>query len=525
MTASEKLTRFDESGFIQLADDKAADISYVHLVRNGEPVPSGTYVVTTDGQRHYFAQLATPNRNVNVGPDPYSSASLEASIRIAKGFYEKSALLSVLPIYEAVLLRMQDDGAPGVVSIRPQAGSGWNVADFETVERFLDLPTGGREMEIGVLRNVGDVRVPVVIDDFTMRHHILVAGSTGSGKTNTLANAIHAAASQGCCVFVFDLKPDYQSIHLPNSAAGDRACSFGDAVKYWTLGNNKKYGEVINVRASDVSPGMLAYAICYLSGEDNQAEVLEAIIEGYAASREGESWNFRELTDWIGDSNAAEIAKKLPFKMDINTRTYAALRSKMFRPARVPDWIRRCDERRSMFGTDIGTAAVDIDRMLIPGRVNVIHVPKDYGGRGYALFLSYLLKAISKNRAERPDTTPKVMHVVDEASDIFVADNRKLRDQATSVLSEEIRKGRSLGIGFVISLQHAGDCPDEIRHNLNTNIAFRHRHPKVLKEIFPAAIGLEEEAATLGRGEALMEQFGVPGVLRVKMHISPCELS
>ena len=43
------------------------------------------------------------------------------------------------------------------------------------------------------------------------------------------------------------------------------------------------------------------------------------------------------------------------------------------------------------------------------------------------------------------------------------------------------RKGRSLGIGFVLSSQSAGDVPERIRHNLNSVIIFRHRQPKVLE--------------------------------------------
>ena len=50
------------------------------------------------------------------------------------------------------------------------------------------------------------------------------------------------------------------------------------------------------------------------------------------------------------------------------------------------------------------------------------------------------------------------------------------------MLAEQIRKGRSLHIGYVISVQSAGDVPESIRNNLNTTIIGRHRNMSILRK-------------------------------------------
>ena len=121
---------------------------------------------------------------------------------------------------------------------------------------------------------------------------------------------------------------------------------------------------------------------------------------------------------------------------------------------------------------------------------------------------------------------PDIEMIIDEASDIFAAESRHLQDAASSALAEQIRKGRSLHIGYVISVQSAGDVPDRIRNNLNTTIIGRHRNMSVLRDALPTARPeMLDQADKLNPGEMFVDMFGVRSLLSCKMDLSPSKLT
>lgn len=94
------------------------------------------------------------------------------------------------------------------------------------------------------------------------------------------------------------------------------------------------------------------------------------------------------------------------------------------------------------------------------------------------------------------------------------------------MLWEQIRKGRSLHIGYVIAVQSAGDVPENIRNNLNSTIIGRHRNLAILREALPTARpGMLEQADKLNPGEMFADLFGVRSLLLMKMDLSRSELT
>ena len=121
---------------------------------------------------------------------------------------------------------------------------------------------------------------------------------------------------------------------------------------------------------------------------------------------------------------------------------------------------------------------------------------------------------------------PDLEVIIDEASDIFRAESRQLRDAATGMLAEQIRKGRSLHIGYVISVQSAGDVPESIRNNLNTTIIGRHRNMSILREALPTARPeMLEQADKLTPGQMFVDLFGSRSLLLVQMDQSRSNLT
>jgi DNA helicase HerA-like ATPase len=141
------------------------------------------------------------------------------------------------------------------------------------------------------------------------------------------------------------------------------------------------------------------------------------------------------------------------------------------------------------------------------------------------LFLDYAMRKTAELRRDASETTPPILHLADEAADIFKSPNKRLAQSMEATLDEQIRKGRSLSIGFVLSSQSAGDIPERIRHNLNSVLIFRHRQPGILRDILPEMSDATRQiAARLQPGEALVQLFKTNGLSRCRMWQSPAKL-
>jgi hypothetical protein len=304
-------------------------------------------------------------------------------------------------------------------------------------------------------------------------------------------------------------------------------------VTFWALGMNElRANETpISVRACDLDPAKLAQVVFYRPGEDLQQEMAEQIMTGYADIVSGRSWSMPDFIDWLmkfADAPAAEAA--MPFRVTFNKQTFNALRGKITRPGRIPSWIDAGVYARGAAHQALGRKATEIeaDRLftgLHSGFVHVIRVRADADGRSYALFLDYAMRKVAELRREQSADTPPVMHLIDEAADLFKSSNKRLALAMEGTLDEQIRKGRSLSIGFVLTAQSAGDIPERIRHNLNSVIVFHHRQPKILQEILPVmSDAVRDMASKLQRGEALVQLFKTHGMLRCRMRQSPARL-
>lgn len=202
-----------------------------------------------------------------------------------------------------------------------------------------------------------------------------------------------------------------------------------------------------------------------------------------------------------------------------------AIRNKLTRPGRIPSFV---DPTPASDALGTRKLTGNINDIFQPG-LNVIRISESHN-RGYALFLSRILRRAEELRShaiqQSSNNIPELEVIIDEASDIFKANSRYLRDVATGMLTEQIRKGRSLHIGYVIAVQNAGDVPEDNRQNLNTTIIGRHRNLSALREALPTSrAGMLEQADKLNPGEMFIDMFGVRSLLLVQMDLSRSKLT
>ena len=202
---------------------------------------------------------------------------------------------------------------PETPFIRPTTGAINRLASSDDIIRYLQLPqVEGNDFRIGKLARSGEEEVPINLDDRILYHHMLVAGSTGSGKSELLSNIAHVASAKNRCVIIFDHKPDHQNHHEenPDPDVEIRSAFSIDGqdhdqrpVRYWTLDefDPNRFSRVLGVRAMDLDPEILAGTIFYQPSETNQAETFAELATAYASNNQ--TWDIRDLIDWITSNN------------------------------------------------------------------------------------------------------------------------------------------------------------------------------------------------------------------------------
>ncbi|MYN68007.1 MAG: DUF87 domain-containing protein [Acidobacteria bacterium] len=474
---------------IQIPDDQNTDTGVVRLVAPGEAglIERFTYLVCESAGREFFLQIATANRNLSrFSPEPFKTVSLAAHLALLEETgYTRDSIVSTVTYYDATVESLLGaDGRPATPFVRPVSGAVASLASTEQINRYLQLPAPEDRHRIGQLARSGEKEVPISVDEKILDHHLLVAGSTGSGKSHLLSNVAHAAVALGRAVVLFDHKPDHQDHHSAHSKwPRQEPFSLNGvdrpdwSVRYWTLDPNDPNSNAkrLGVLAQDLDPDLLAGAIFDIfdrPNEDKQAETFGHFLGQYAAQNSGKSWTIHEAVAFFSKKRKGEIEKLLYGDNGgtLHSGTYEAMRRRLSRPNRIPSFV-DVRSQRDAFGSESPTPPpATVEELFQAPGLNVVRVGEG-DSRGYALFLSRVLaRAAQVRRAAVQDAgvvIPSIEIVIDEASDIFKADSRHLRDAATGMLAEQIRKGRSLRIRYTVPSRVRGTFP---RTSVTTSI-------------------------------------------------------
>lgn len=512
---TDNIPTYDE--IIQTYDNPGDDPQFASFFGfRGDAIPAGQFIIITCPVSHraYFARTVSSQLNINRDAlGQFHNTTINQLEYVSLGKMDRSTVVNETALYKVRILRDVTDGEPRSVRKRPLIASLGRVATPEEAISYLKMPKIDERLIIG---NIIDTNIPICFSLSIIMHHVLIAGTTGFGKSNTMANAVAATQEQGACGLLLDHKPDYQNMEMPNNEGNEPYYRGLDNVSYWSLGDSNRPEEAkITVLASELDSTVLAASIFYNPGEVNSFEVLDMLLFNFTEERRNlkeTSWTWDEFKAWMPE-NAEKAKQKIDAK--INALTYDTMMSKLRRPVRVPQWI------RGKVGGGGRIRDFDLEELIKPGRIIVIRIaPNAGGGRGYALFLSFLLKKIYELKSEGRITCP-VATFIDEAQDIFNA-GKVFREAAVAMLSENIRKGRSMKIGYVIGVQSADAVPEEILNNLNSQ--FLHLHNKAAQAAQAMQRASKEQLAMtedFSPGECLTYMFGSNSVVHCQMRRSP----
>ena len=553
---------------IQIPDTINSDLNLICGYTFNEPeLSANDFVIVEDRTSHrdYFGQVIGPQANLNRSAlGPQDNSTINAFEQLEQNNYAREVVVREVYFYQVNLIKDITQDPPSSVRRRPQIGSIARQATENEIIRYLNLPPADERYRIG---QIIDTNIGIYVNPRTFYYQSLIAGATGSGKTNSCANYIRAALQMGFAVIIYDHKPDYQHIDRPNQDAMDILNRNGQTEQdtTWIEGINADYyylgdeatsfqGTSIAIPASEFDPAVLAAVMYYPPNETNFREEFETLLEEFDDEQQGEQnsnepliWTLRDFFQWVTSNNdrnwqpPAHTGDRFAGRQ---RSTYDAMVKRLFRRNRRPAWVdgglpirptvnpnsiggRRPSPSAAVFGQDQTPQQpqwFDPAGLLQPGRALVIRVGQAGGGRDYGLFLNYMLKRVYALKERREITFP-VLHHIDEAQDLFNG-SKQFASAIGNVLSEGVRKGRSRQIAFTIAVQSAAQIPDDILNNLNSRIIHRHnRASEAQRALEKAADAQISMTKNFGPGEALVDLFGASAVVNARMRLSPFQLT
>jgi len=549
---------------IQIPDTINSDLTLICGYTFNEPeLSANDFVIVEDraSRRNYFGQVVGPQANLNRSAlSPQDNATINAFEQLEQNKYTREVVVREVYFYQINLIKDITQYPPSSIRLRPKIVSIARQATEDEIIRYLNLPPADESYRIG---EIIDTNIGIYLNSRTLFYQSLIAGATGSGKTNSCANYIRAALQMGFAVIIYDHKPDYQHINRQNQDAIDILNQNGQANRdmSWVEGVNANFyylgeestafqGIPIAIPASEFDPAVLAAVMYYPPNETNPREEFETFLEEFDDEQQAEQNNNEPVIWTLGDFFQWVTSNQNPWQPpphrrgQIDMRTYRAMVNKMRRRNRRPAWVdggmpidirgnpngtrgRNSSASAAVFGQDqtpLQPQWFDPTNLLQPGRALVIRVGQAGGGRDYGLFLNYMLKRVYDLKEQRQITFP-VLHHIDEAQDLFNG-SKQFASAMGNILNEGVRKGRSRQIAFTIAVQSAAQIPDDILNNLNTRIIHRHNRAseaqRALEKASDAQISMTKN---FGPGEALVDLFGASAVVNARMRLSPFQLT
>lgn len=482
--------------------------------------------------QEFFAKVDGTPLNLNRdGLSNLDSTTITAMEEIVRKRIDRKVAVNEWFLYTLKLLGLIDAGVLKSLQVKPRISTEWRVATEAEVLQLLKLPHAREGRLIGMMK---DRDIGLFFNRRVAFMHGLVSGTTGQGKSNVLGAIVEVLQGMGACIWLLDHKPDFQHMHEPNVEGHEPYYRGLENVHYWYLGEpiGTPGEQPIIVKASDLSIPMLAASIFYLDGEDLQAEIFEAVLMHYTEIHQDQPYRLDDVSDFIMPKTAGEATSMLGFP--INSANWDATKRKLKLPGRVPAWVdgpRPSSLDRKVLGAQRSrrTEGFNVVKESNSRQINTIRIGDTAGGsRGYALFISYLFaqqSALQKARRSAYESGKAdhryipVKNIVDEAQDLLSHQSRKLRAAVTNTIHEEMRKARSLQLGYLLSVQQASAVPENIQNLINSRIAMRFNNEKEARASLPSASDAEIlRLQELGPGEALVQFAGandlVHGIMR-----------
>ena len=513
---------------ITLHDSPNSDLDIVDAMADmSENFNLYDYVsIRQKNEMEWIGQIVYPNRNISTlggRTDPVILHGLELMQK-----HDNVRAVESVQIYGIQLRGYYADGAMQTFRTRPLPGSVATKLSSDITLQILNFPAHDKDAAnvIGELKAADNV--PITVRSSVFNHHIMVAGGTGSGKSNIAANLVAQAVKMQKCVIIHDAKPDYKKIKKPNS---DPKVS-----EAWK--SAKAYGLTPHAAADVVRVGF--HGKCDPSKVDNvlTLEVTDFpkdVLAGIFFPRKGEELQYENFLDALNRQEwkytLDKIAQAIEQNKDLHKENkMSILRKIRTRRAKMP-WLvdKAPSAQQDLMSSSVNRAGGmshrhgdQITSLFGEGKIIVV----DYSqmdDEDYALVLSFFLQACQQFRKDNKNRLG-VVQLIDEAHRIF--DNQSSHSGSmASNFARTMREGRTLDHSIILSLQSASLIPGNVRTNLNSRFVMR-QNSKYDADHATEIMGKTHSASSmrLGTGQALVSMHESQEVVLAQMFPSPYEL-
>ena len=160
------------------------------------------YVRIEQADKFWIGQVIQPNRNISTVGNPLDPTILHG-LKLMRSNPDVQSVESV-QVFDILILGEYESHQMLTSRVRPLPGATVTKLDVETTSRVIGIPSkrthaDGNSNVIGELLNAD--AVPLCVDSPTFNHHIMIAGGTGSGKSNVAANLIEQSVKFNKCVW------------------------------------------------------------------------------------------------------------------------------------------------------------------------------------------------------------------------------------------------------------------------------------------------------------------------------------
>jgi DNA helicase HerA-like ATPase len=543
---------------IILHDGTSGDLSHVQAMANLEEGFALFDYVRIEQQHGnaWIGQIVEPNRNISTVNNNRLDPTILHGLRLMQNHPNVQSVESV-QVFEIKILGEYDGRQLLTPRLRPLPGAIVTRLDANVTSQVIGIPQIERREDdtsnvIGELLNAADV--PLCIDVNKFNYHIMVAGGTGSGKSNVSANLIDQALKFGKCVLLHDAKPDYGLVNQANTDPNvaeiweifqhyglqPHAASNLVRVGFHRACNPNSVDVVVGFHASDFSPEMLAGL--FFTGINEQLQ-----FEGFASAADSLKEQLFNRTRTSTSYSLEEILQIVEQRMgqDVNPReqineaTGRAILRKVRNRCRAMPWLdaigqpsgrqantSRLQASRNLNGSrNQDVQSFSLEQFVLRGRLLVLdYSHSQMDEQSYALILSYFLRICQTYRRRRDPDSVGIVQMVDEAHRIFDNDSRHSATLA-SAFERVMREGRSVDHSIILSLQNASQIPPRVMNNLNTKAVMR-QNSKAEADAATQTMGKEfsPQAMRLGTGHALVSMYESKATVLAQMAPSPFEL-
>ncbi len=507
----------------------------VSRVNSSTPLPVGEYVCadfrvknrSSGDTESYTAVAVVSNSGYRMSIQP-GTASYSDESRMAKLGSIDLPKYSPIDIYIVANLKRNKDGSYTVET--PRYPIPPNTPIYPAPKEILELVysiDSTKGIKLGHLAERRDVEVYVDVDKLSK--HLLIAGATGSGKSNTVAIIADRLASLGAPVVIFDVHGEYGNLESMNRDRV-RVEHIEAAINPLDIEPRILASMIIREAAATRQRRMLRMALSnvvnrvFEEARRERKDLKKAISDLF--KEEGKKQKTKPLTDLSKqggsgseDEGESKLSAEEMFRDLILRELDQDYIKNLFESKKIESVKDKVEEFFEY--APVSLDAKRIRSFIEPGKIVVVDVSEMSDDQK-----AWILKLLSDDllndlKARKGEGTPTVL-VVEEAP-VFISIHENT--PAKESLQKFAREGRKFGAILVIVSQRPRDLDINVVSQLQNFIFLKMVQSEDVQTIMNIADSLEESLAETipslptGRAIVLGEWVGrFPVLVDIDMH-------